>query len=91
MALYHHSTKRPTAVGDSRPVLGRDGAWIKEGSGVVEFDPVGGSGRKLAVGVQGKIDLGGDSAGRDRFLQSVTPEIAHQAVPRAFSVGQEDG
>jgi hypothetical protein len=37
-----------------------------------------------------KVDLLRDQAWRDSFCQCVLPEITHQAVERAFTIGQEN-
>ena len=37
------------------------------------------------------VDLLNDGTGRYGFVQRVLPEVAHEASPRAFLVGQENG
>ena len=69
-----------------------DGFDIEETACVVEFD--------LAQLCQAaalafcpskrEVDLPSDGPGRHGFVEGVLPEIAHQAAPRAFLIGEKD-
>src|SRR5205814_5302798 len=93
------------APGNRGVVLWRDGPRIEEAAAVIELDLPCGRVREapsefaeevLPTQILGsesrerKINLRGDRTDRNRFAQGILPQIAHQAVPRAFAIGQKN-
>lgn len=92
MALNNDTVKLCQALGD-RGIFGLwDGFDIEETAGVVEFD-IAQLGQAAALAFclsKREVDLPSDGPGRHGFVEGVLPEIAHQAAPRAFLVGEKD-
>ena len=92
MALHDDTAELGQARGNSGLFGLGDGLGIKETTGVIKFDllelgQVAAFASRLA---KSEVDLPGDGASRHGFVESVLPEIAHQAVPRTFLVGEKN-
>ena len=66
-----------------------DGPGGEDVSGFVGFGQLWRSGVLRRVGRDGQRDLWGDGAVGNRFLERMPRQVADQAVPRAFAIGQE--
>lgn len=76
--------------GDGWQVLPGDRAGVEERPGIVELEPPRRPRGMQPVLVEGDPDLFRNRADGHGFLQRVAPQVAHQAAPRAFPVGEED-
>ena len=92
VALDNDTVKLGQALGDRGIFSLGDGFDIEETACVVEFDLAQlGQAAALAFCLANReVDLPGDGTGRHGFVEGVLPEIAHQAAPRAFLVGEKD-
>src|SRR5216684_2838367 len=86
MALHDHPLEPAHPLGDGRIILPRNCAPVEEASAIIELElpRFGQPGERV-------IDLRGNCAKRHGLLNRVAPEIAHQAAPGTFAVGQENG
>lgn len=92
VALDDDAAKLGQTLGDCGIFGFRDGLLIKETAGVVEFD-LAQLGQTTAFAfreTKRKVDLFSDRLGGRRLIEGVLPEIAHEAAPRAFLVGEKN-
>ena len=85
MALHDHPLEVLDEHGDTRILLGRDGAWIEEAAAVVELDVA-----CRPEAVERVPNLARDCARGDALRECVTPQVTHGAAPRALAIGEED-
>ena len=92
MTLDDDAVKLGQAIGDIGIVSLGDRLGVKETTGVVQLDlaQLGQAAEFTFRLAKRMIDLRDDRPGGHGFVQRVLPEIAHQAVPWAFLVGEKN-
>ena len=86
MRFDHDMLREPNRAGDGRVFRRRNRGGVKEAAAVVQFQLF----RARTELPQRVFDLPRDGAGRDSLRRRVLPQIAHQAAPGAFLVGQQN-
>src|SRR5262245_60860110 len=89
MRFYDRATKPISNSGDFGILCDGYRVGIEEASGIVELEARALSRRGREV-LQGETNLLCDGARRNSSLEGVPPEVAHEAAPRALTVGQKD-
>jgi|GEM_PF-597556 len=85
MIFDNDCVKLSDACSDCGQVTNRHSRGIEEIAAVIEFEM-----RGVRQSLECEVDLLRDQAWRDGFCQCVLPEITHQTVERAFTIGQEN-
>jgi hypothetical protein len=85
MVFHDDRIKTPDSLRNSGPVRTWDRSWIKEIPTVIKFDVL--SWRQL---LQGKVNLLRDRSDRRILHYRVLPQITHQAMKWALTIGKEN-
>ena len=85
MAFDDHALESRHEPHDGRVILRRDRFAVEEAAAVIELDLPGGG-----KPVQRVLDLRGDGPQRRIAGKCIAPQVAHQTMPWALAVGQED-